>query len=73
MAGQKMLLTKQQVLAITSRCGIEIDVPKKGQRTVIASPNELDVRVIELTDKRGTYGDRLYSMQDMTCDELKEI
>jgi hypothetical protein len=56
--------TKKQLIMLFSAWGVaDAQVPKKGQRTLLSFPPSAQFRMItvEWTDKRATYGGKLYS------------
>jgi hypothetical protein len=55
--------TKQEILPILASWGVR-EVPKKGQKTVIAFPGQSEWAEVEWTNRKSSdYGTRLYSLE----------
>ena len=58
------LMTKKTVSFVLSQCGLDAQIPGKGQQTIVSRPGFITV-VIRYTDQKSPDGKRLYEWMNL--------
>ena len=58
------LMTKKTVLFVLSQCGLDGQIPGKGQQTIVSKPGFITI-VIRYTDRKSDDGKRLYEWMNL--------